>query len=95
MPGDKYEKYGRPVPPADPNQEFMTVQETAWVLNCSVTTARRRLKELGIKSKPGNRIVTSKADRLDVHNAGRVEPQQARRGRPRKQLTSATLTAAA
>jgi hypothetical protein len=79
MPGDKYERYGRPEAPADVNQEFMTVQETAYILGCSVPTVRRRLKALGIKSKPGRRIVTSKQDRLDIHNASRVTPQKARR----------------
>ena len=82
MPGDKYEKYGRPVPPADPDQEFMTVQETAYVLGCSVPTVRRRLAALRITSKPGRRVMTSRADRLDIHNAGRViQPKTV--GRPR------------
>ncbi|MFF2184629.1 DNA-binding protein [Streptomyces sp. NPDC058155] len=81
MPGDKYEKYGRPVPPADPDQEFMTVQETAHTLGCSVPTVRRRLAALRITSKPGRRVMTSRADRLAIHNAGRVAPQRARRAR--------------
>lgn len=81
MPGDKYEKYGRPVPPADPDQEFMTVQETAHILGCSVPTVRRRLAALRITSKPGRRVMTSRADRLAIHNAGRVVPQRARRTR--------------
>lgn len=79
MPGDKYEKYGRPVPPADVNQEFMTVQETACVLGCSVQTVRRRLADLGIKSTPGNRIITSRDDRLAIHEAGRATPMRRRR----------------
>lgn len=79
MPSDKYEKYGRPEAPADVNQEFMTVQETAFVLRCSVPTVRRRLQALGIKSEPGRRILTSKQDRLDIHNASRVTPQKSRR----------------
>lgn len=71
MPSDKYLRYGRPTPPADVNQEFMTVQETAYVLNCSVDTVRARLKELKLKSKPGRRLITSKADRARIHAAGR------------------------
>ncbi|MFF1499696.1 DNA-binding protein [Streptomyces sp. NPDC058316] len=79
MNGSKYELYGRPEAPADLNQEFMTVQETAFVLGCSVPTVRRRLQALGIKSTPGRRILTSKQDRLDIHNASRTEPRQRRR----------------
>ncbi|MFD8919396.1 DNA-binding protein [Streptomyces sp. NPDC057539] len=82
MPGDKYEKYGRPEAPAATDQEFMTVQETAWVLGCSVPTVRRRLTALGITSKPGRRVMTSRADRLALHEAGRVVQRKAV-GRPR------------
>lgn len=82
MTGSKYELYGRPEAPADLNQEFMTVQETAYVLGCSVPTVRRRLNELGIKSSPGRRITTSKQDRLDIHNASRAVPQRRRRRLP-------------
>lgn len=80
MTGSKYELYGRPEEPADVNQEFMTVQETAYVLDCSVATVRRRLKDLGIKAKPGRRIKTSKQDRLALHNASRETPER-KRGR--------------
>ncbi len=79
MPNDKYERYGRPQPPEDPNVEFMTVQETAAVLGCSVMTGRRRLKALGLTSKPGRRIMTSRQDRLDLHNAGRSAKPARRR----------------
>jgi len=78
MPDSKYELYGKAEKPADVNQEFMTVQETAYVLGCSVPTVRRRLKALGIKAKPGRRIKTSKQDRLDIHNASRETPQRRR-----------------
>lgn len=80
MTGSKYELYGRPQEPADVNQEFMTVQETAWVLDCSVPTVRRRLKALGITASVGRRIKTSKQDRLAIHNASRETPQT-KRGR--------------
>lgn len=73
MPGDKYEKYGRPIPPADPNQEYMTVQETAYVLNCSVSHLRRFLKARPeLCSRQGRRIVTDRADRAAIHDAGRA-----------------------
>lgn len=78
MPNDKYERYERPLPPADPHQEFMTLQETAYVLNCGIRTVRRRLKQLGLNSKPGARVMTSKQDRLDLHDAARLVPQQRR-----------------
>lgn len=81
MTGTKYELYGRPEAPTDLNQEFMTVQETAYVLGCSVPTVRRRLQALGIKSTPGRRILTSRQDRLDIHNASRTTPQRKRAGR--------------
>jgi DNA invertase Pin-like site-specific DNA recombinase len=81
VPSDKYERYGKQEAPADLNQEFMTVQETAYVLGCSVPTVRRRLQALGIKSTPGRRILTSKQDRLDIHNASRTVPQRKRAGR--------------
>ncbi|MER5902943.1 DNA-binding protein [Streptomyces mirabilis] len=86
MPSDKYLRYGRPTPPADVNQEFMTVQETAYVLNCSVDTIRARLKELKLRSQPGRRLITSKADRSRIHAAGR---------KPRRKVQSVELQTAA
>ncbi|MFJ4418217.1 DNA-binding protein [Streptomyces sp. NPDC088925] len=83
MPSEKYLKYQVPQPPADVNQEFMTVQETAWVLGCGVKTVRRRIADLGIKGGPGARIITSRADRLAIHEASRPTPAR-RTGRPRK-----------
>ncbi|WP_369213886.1 DNA-binding protein [Streptomyces flavofungini] len=71
MPSEKYLRYGLPQPPRDVNQEYMSVQETAHVLNISVGTARRRIKALGIASKPGRSLVTSKRDRQRIHEFGR------------------------
>jgi hypothetical protein len=71
VPSDKYLRYGRPTPPADVNQEFMTVQETAYVLGCSVDTIRTRIKDLRLASKPGRRVITNKSDRMRIHAAGR------------------------
>ncbi|WP_372344941.1 hypothetical protein [Streptomyces sp. KL116D] len=71
MPSEKYLRYGRPKPPDDLDQEYMSVQETAYVLKCSVDTVRRRLKALGITAKPGRATVTSKRDRQRVHEFGR------------------------
>jgi hypothetical protein len=85
-----YELYGVPVPPADPNQEFMTVQETAYVLKCSVSWLRRFLRDnRHLHGRNGNRgrIVTSREQRLSIHEArssgdprtGRTIPRQRRR----------------
>ena len=68
MPGDKYQRYGRPQAPADPNQEYMTVQETAHTLNCSVTWMRGFLKEHPkLRSRQGRRIVTDRAARAAIY----------------------------
>ncbi|MFI7329283.1 helix-turn-helix domain-containing protein [Streptomyces rubiginosohelvolus] len=73
MPGDKYEKYGRPIPPADPNQEYMTVQETAHVLKVSVSWLRRFLRDHPkLHSRLGRRIVTDRADRAAIYGAKRL-----------------------
>jgi hypothetical protein len=85
-----YELYGVPVPPADPDQEYMTVQETAFVMNCSVSWLRRFLKaNPHLRGTNGNRgrIVTDRAQRAGIHEArsagdprtGRTVPRQRRR----------------
>lgn len=93
MPGDKYEKYGRPTEPADPDADIMTIQETAFVLMCSVPTVRRRLDALGLKRKPGRRVVTTKADRAALVESslvpsihGRASAKTSKRGTGRKPL---------
>lgn len=68
MPGDKYEKYGRPIPPADLQQEYMTVQETAYVLKCSVSWLRKFLnRHPRHRSMQGRRIVTNRASRDAIY----------------------------
>lgn len=72
MPGDKYERYGRPTPPASPDQEYMNVQETAHELHCSVSWLRRFLKaHPDMRGKSGRRIVTDRADRAAIFEASR------------------------
>lgn len=93
MPADsdraqRFLKYETPVAPADLNAEYMTVQETAYVLSCSVPTIRRRLKDLGLTRKPGRRVVTTKADREALVQSSLVQPASGRRGRGRKRLSS-------
>ena len=97
MPGDRYERYQKyetPQEPKDPNAEILTVQETAFVLGCSVKTVHRRLDELGLKRKPGRKVVTTKADRQALLDSSLTQPDKAtalrrgRRGVGRKPLTA-------
>lgn len=68
MPGEKYLKYARPLPPADVNQEYMTVQETAFVLKCGVTWLRVFLRDHPkLSSRQGRRIVTDRAARAQIY----------------------------
>ncbi|MFJ8192803.1 DNA-binding protein [Streptomyces sp. NPDC096094] len=65
-------------PPADPDQEYMTVQETAFVLRCSVSWLRRFLKDhRHLHSYSGRRIITNRADRASIYEVRRA-------GDPRK-----------
>jgi hypothetical protein len=86
-----YELYGIPIPPEDPEQEFMTVQETAYVLHCSVSWLRRFLKAhphlCGRNGGPGRKIVTDREQRAGIHETrsagdprkGRTVPRRPRR----------------
>lgn len=94
----KYEKYGRPVQPIDPDAEYLTVQETAWVFRCSVDTIRRRCKQLGLGSTPGARILLDRAERKAIFDNGRRSPATrvpAQRRRKPRATTKATQTPAA
>ena len=94
----KYERYGVPIAPANPEQEFMTVQETAHVLNCSVTWLRRFLTDhRHLHSYSGRRIVTNREDRAAIYEArragdprqGRAIPRERRRPVSRKPASAA------
>jgi hypothetical protein len=83
-----YELYGVPIPPEDPEQEYMTVQETAHVLKCSVSWLRRFLRaNRHLHGRSGRRIVTNREDRAAIYDAlragdprqGRTIPRQRRR----------------
>jgi hypothetical protein len=76
-----YELYGIPTPPADPEQEFMTIQQTAHVLSCSVSWLRRFLRDnRHLHSYQGRRIVTNRADRAAIYEARRAgDPRKGRR----------------
>lgn len=95
-----YELYGVPIPPEDPNQEYMTVQETAYVLHCSVSWLRRFLRDnrhLHGRNGSHGRIVTNRVQRAAIHEArsggdprkGRTAPRQRRRPAARKPAADA------
>ncbi|MGW7350885.1 hypothetical protein [Streptomyces sp. NPDC054784] len=67
----KYERYHRPHKPDDLDAEFMTVQEAAYVLKCSVATVRRQLAALKRGGGPGRRILVSRSDRQALYEATR------------------------
>ncbi|MFG3476407.1 DNA-binding protein [Streptomyces sp. NPDC047980] len=61
MPGAKYEMYGRAVPPTDPNADVMSVQESAFVLKCSVSHLRKWLAQNPkLRTYSGRRLVTNR-----------------------------------
>ncbi|WP_420038103.1 hypothetical protein ACN2WE_05495 [Streptomyces sp. cg28] len=95
MSREKNQRYGLPTAPADPNQEYMNVQETAYVLGCSVKTIRRRIATLNIKSKTGRRVMTSKRDRQRIHEHGRKVAKEQDRVRSLRAARDAELPAAA
>lgn len=96
-----YELYGVPTAPEDPEQEYMTVQETAYVLKCSVSWLRRFLREhdalCGRNGRRG-RIITNREQRAAIHatrsagdpRTGRPGP---RRRRPRRTTTKTSAAA--
>ncbi|MBI0296770.1 helix-turn-helix domain-containing protein [Streptomyces sp. PRKS01-29] len=89
MPGSKYDEYGKPKTPTDPNAEYMTLQETADVLKCSPKTVTRLLDELGLKSKLGKRIVIDSATRRALYEHRRQGPKPIRRTARRSRKTAA------
>ncbi|MEW1551064.1 DNA-binding protein [Streptomyces tsukubensis] len=78
-----YELYGVPTPPDDPEQEYMTVQESAYVLKCSVSWLRRFLRnhpKLCGRNGHGGRITTDREQRAAIHVARSAGDP--RKGRP-------------
>lgn len=93
-----YELYGIPIPPEDPDQEYMTVQETAYVMKCSVSWLRKFLKNhRHLHGYSGRRIVTDRQDRAAIYEAwragdprrGRAIPRQRRPASVRKSASAA------
>lgn len=64
--------WNQPAVPADPNAEYLTIQETAYVFRCSVKTVRRKRKELGLGGTVGCRIMLSREDRTAMFDASRT-----------------------
>jgi hypothetical protein len=94
----KYERYGTPVQPVDPDAEYLSVQETAWVFRCSVPTIRRRCKQLELGSTIGARLMLDRDERRAIFNYTRRGPATrvpAQRRRKPRTATKATQTPAA
>lgn len=88
-----YEKYGVPTAPADPDQEYMTVQETAYVLKCSVSWLRRLLvtrPELCGRNGERGRIVTDRVQRSGIHEARSAGDPRTGRSRPTRRRRPVT-----
>lgn len=87
-----YELYGIPTPPEHPEQEYMTVQETAFVLRCSVSWLRRLLRDhpaLCGRNGSRGRIITNREQRIEIHSVRatgdpRTGQSMPRRRRPRR-----------
>ncbi|MFE0800136.1 DNA-binding protein [Streptomyces sp. NPDC058812] len=86
-------KYHQPTPPADPDQEYMTVQETAFVLKCGMKWLRELLRknpQLCGRNGERGRIVTDREQRAAIHavrsagdpRTGRTIPRPRRRPAP-------------
>lgn len=90
------QKYWTPVPPADPDADYMTVQETAYVMKCSVSHLRRGMAAGKFPhSRHGRRLVTSKADRAYIHDLERVEVRPIRRTRRTRKSSPSPAKSAA
>lgn len=84
-----YERYGKPIKPEDLDADYMTIQETAYVLKCSVRWLRDGVKDGKFPhSTPGRRIVFNRADRAYIYELQRVAPTPIRRVARRKKTQS-------
>jgi hypothetical protein len=91
-----YELYGVPIPPEDPEQEYMTVQETAYVMKCSVSWLRRFLaSNRHLHGYSGRRIVTDRQDRAAIYEAWRAGDPRKGRSIPRQRRQPARKPARA
>ncbi|MEV6116622.1 DNA-binding protein [Streptomyces sp. NPDC052109] len=84
-------RYHHPVAPEYPDQEYMTVQETAHVLRCSVSWLRRFLKaHRHLHGYSGRRIITNREDRAAIYEALRAGDPRKGRTIPRRRRHSAS-----
>ncbi|NUP46154.1 MAG: DNA-binding protein [Catenulispora sp.] len=83
----QYEKYQRPVKPEDPDAEYLTIQETAYVFRCSVKTIERRALSMGLGSKIGHRKMLSREDRRAMYE-GRRDGTPVHISTPRRRRTA-------
>ncbi|MEW2578421.1 DNA-binding protein [Streptomyces syringium] len=77
--------YYLPVKPADIHADYLSIQETAWVLKCSVTKLRRlfRADKAGrLHSRPGRRIVTNREGRARIYALMKGTPKKSAAPRP-------------
>lgn len=97
MPTDK-RIYHRPQPPTDSDQEYMTVQETAYVLRVSTSWLRQLLREhphlCGRNGRRG-RIVTDRAQRAAIHAVRSAGDPRKGRSLPRQRTYAARRPAPA
>ncbi|MGW5430416.1 DNA-binding protein [Streptomyces sp. NPDC004059] len=86
-------RYHQPQPPADPHQEYMTVQETAYELKCGMKWLRELLRAnphlCGRNGRRG-RIVTNSEQRAAIHAIRSGGDPRAGRTIPRRRPTART-----
>ncbi|WP_157855863.1 DNA-binding protein [Streptomyces aureocirculatus] len=88
-----YDNYGIPIAPSDPDQEYMTVQETAYVLKCSVSWLRRLLvKQPDLCGRNGSRgrIITDRKQRTAIHAVRSAGDPRTGKSRPSSRRRPAT-----
>ncbi|QCX81121.1 hypothetical protein C9F11_37690 [Streptomyces sp. YIM 121038] len=93
-----YERYGRPTPPDSPDQEYMTIQETAYVMKCSVSWLYRFLRDNAhLRGRNGTRgrITTDREQRTAIHKARSAGDPRAGRSLPRQRRRTSPRSAAA
>jgi hypothetical protein len=92
----KYERYYTPRKPEDPDAEYLTAQETAYVFGCGVRTILRRSRDLGLGSRVGARKMFSRDDRHAMYELRREVPAPRipaqRRRKPAKRIPATTKT---
>lgn len=87
--------WATPQEPVDPDAEYLTIQETAFVFRCSVRTIRRYVNVDGAPhSRLGRRIVFSRADRQALYELRRSGSAPRRVPAQRRRRSAASKSAA-